>query len=219
MVKRVNEVLQPDRYFSSEPRQNRIAQELYEQVARARLICPHGHVDPRIFADPNFNLGTPTDLLLIPDHYVFRMLYSQGISLESLGIAALDGSDVESDHRRVWQIFADNFYLFRGTPTGMWLNHELQDLFGVEEKLTGDSAQAIYDHIAAQLAKAEFRPRRLFEKFNIEVLATTDAATDLLDHHRAIRESGWEARVVPTFRPDGVINIHRPDWRDNEITV
>jgi glucuronate isomerase len=207
--------LPTDRYFDVEPRQKSIAQALYEQVAGARLICPHGHVDPRIFADPHCSLGTPTQLLLIPDHYVFRMLYSRGISLESLGIPALDGGVVESDHRRVWQVFADNFYLFRGTPTGMWLNHELHELFAVEERLTGDSAQAIYDHIAAQLAKPEFRPRRLFEEFNIEVLATTDAATDLLDHHRAIRESGWKGRVVPTFRPDGCINIHRPDWRDN----
>jgi glucuronate isomerase len=215
VVKRVNRLLLPDRCFDPEPRQKRIAQALYEQVAHARLICPHGHVDPRIFADPHWSLGTPTELLLIPDHYVFRMLYSQGISLQSLGIPALDGSNLESDHRLIWQMFADNFYLFRGTPTGMWLNHELHELFGVEEKLTGDSAQAIYDHIASQLAKPEFRPRRLFERFNIEVLATTDAATDLLEHHRVIRESGWKGRVVPTFRPDGVINIHRPDWRVN----
>ena len=215
MVKRLSSLLPPDRCFDAEPRQKRIAQTLYEQVAHARLICPHGHVDPRIFADPHCSLGTPTELLLIPDHYVFRMLYSQGISLEALGIPALDGSVVESDHLHVWQIFADNFYLFRGTPTGMWLNHELHDLFGVEEKLTGDSAQEIYEHIAAQLATPAFRPRRLFEKFNIDVLATTDAATDMLDHHRAIRESGWKGRVVPTFRPDGVVNIHRPDWRNN----
>jgi glucuronate isomerase len=215
MVKSVKAFLPSDRYFDSEPRQKEIAQALYSEVASAPLICPHGHVDPRMFADPDFDFGTPTALLLIPDHYVFRMLYSQGYKLEELGIPTVDGSEVETDHRRIWQIFADNFYLFRGTPTGMWLTHELRDVFGVEEKLTGESAPAIYDHIAAQLAKPEFRPRRLFEKFNIEVLATTDAATDALDHHRAIRESGWRGRVVPTFRPDGVINLDRPDWRDN----
>ena len=170
----------------------------------------YGKLEP-----PDYDFGTPTDLLLIPDHYVFRMLYSQGISLERLGIPTVDGSEVETDHRGIWQVFAEHFYLFRGTPTGMWLGHELRDVFGVEEKLTGESAAAIYDHIAAQLAKPEFRPRRLFERFNIEVLATTDAATDPLDHHRAIRESGWQGRVVPTFRPDGVLNIDRPGWRDN----
>src|SRR5262249_41998027 len=198
-----------------DPRQKEVAQRLYEQVATAPLVCPHGHVDPRVFANPDYDFGTPTDLLLIPDHYVFRMLYSQGIPLERLGVPTVDRSKVETDHRAIWKIFADNFYLFRGTPTGMWLNHELRDVFGVDEKLTSESALTIYDHLAAQLAKPEFRPRRLFEKFNIEVLATTDAATDPLDHHRAIRESGWNGRVVPTFRPDGVINIDRPDWRKN----
>ena len=215
MVKAVKTVLPSDRYFDPDPRQKQIAQELYEQVADAPLVCPHGHVDPRLFADPDYDFGTPTDLLLIPDHYVFRMLYSQGISLERLGIPTVDGSDVETDHRGIWQVFAEHFYLFRGTPTGMWLGHELRDVFGVEEKLTGESAAAIYDQIAAQLAKPEFRPRRLFERFNIEVLATTDAATDPLDHHRAIRDSGWQGRVVPTFRPDGVLNLDRPGWRDN----
>lgn len=213
MVKSAKISLPADRYFDPDPRQKGIAQALYDQVADAPLVCPHGHVDPRVFADPDYSFGTPTDALLIPDHYVFRMLYSQGIPLEQLGVPTIDGSEVETDHRRIWQIFADNFYLFRGTPTGMWLNHELPDVFGVDERLTSESAQAIYDHIAAQLAKPEFRPRRLFEKFNIEVLATTDAATDPLDHHRAIRDSGWKGRVVPTFRPDGVVNIDRTDWR------
>jgi glucuronate isomerase len=214
MVKRSTSIMQHDRYFDSDPLQRDIARALYESVARLPLICPHGHVDPRLFADPNYSLGTPTDLLLIPDHYIFRMLYSQGIPLERLGIPATDGTAVEADPRRIWQLFADNFYLFRGTPTGIWLKDELRDVFGVEEKLDGKSAQAIYDHIAAQLARPEFRPRRLFESFNIEVLATTDAASDTLEHHQAIRESGWKGRVVPTFRPDGVVNIDRPDWRE-----
>jgi glucuronate isomerase len=215
MVKRSMSLNQADRYFDPDPRQREVARALYESVAELPLICPHGHVDPRIFADPDHSLGTPTDLLLIPDHYIFRMLYSQGIPLESLGIPTIDGTPVETDPRRIWQIFAENLHLFRGTPTGMWLAHELQTVFGVEEHLNGESAQSIYDQISAQLAKPEFRPRRLFEQFNIEVLATTDAATDTLEHHRAIRESGWKGRVVPTFRPDGVINIDRADWREN----
>jgi glucuronate isomerase len=214
MVKPSRSMLQSDRYFDPDPQQREIARALYASIAHLPLVCPHGHVDPRTFADPDFNLGTPADLFLIPDHYIFRMLYSQGISLERLGIPAVDGSEVETDHRRIWQIFGDNFHLFRGTPTGMWLTQELHSVFGVEEKLNGESAQSIYDHVAAQLAKPEFRPRSLFERFNIEVLATTDAASDSLDHHRAIRESGWKGRVVPTFRPDGVVNIGRPDWRE-----
>ncbi|MGE0102258.1 MAG: glucuronate isomerase [Blastocatellales bacterium] len=204
-----------DRYFDSDPKQKEIAQHLYSQVAERPLVCPHGHVDPRMFADPDYQFGSPADLLLIPDHYIFRMLYSQGISLESLGIPCLDGTPVESDHRKIWQVFAENFHLFRGTPTGMWLTHELHDVFGVRKKLNARTAQEIYDQIADCLSKPEFRPRKMFERFRIEVLATTDGAGDRLLHHQAIRESGWAGRVVPTFRPDGVVNIDRPDWNAN----
>src|SRR5262245_49503967 len=161
--------------------------ELYESVANLPLICPHGHVDPRVFADPSYQFGTPTDLLIIPDHYVFRMLYSQGIGLDQVGIAARDGGLVENDHRKIWQLFADHYYLFRGTPTGMWLNHELYDVFGVREQLTSASAMRIYDLIEEQLTQPEFRPRALFEHFNIEVLTTTDPATSRLVDHQAIQ--------------------------------
>ena len=204
--------LPADRYFGPDPHQKEVAMQLYQTVAGLPLICPHGHVDPRLLADPDYSFGTPTDLLIIPDHYIFRMLYSQGVPLEALGIPRRDGGPVEPDHRRIWQTFADHFYLFRGTPTGMWLNHELVDLFGVTDKLTTESAQAIYDQIEASLAAPEFRPRRLFERFNIEVLCTTDAATDPLEHHQALQKSGWPGRVVPTFRPDAVVNIDTPDW-------
>jgi glucuronate isomerase len=207
--------LPEDRYFDPDPQQKEIAQRLYNQVANKPLVCPHGHVDPRMFADPDYDFGTPADLLLIPDHYIFRMLYSQGIKLEDVGVPRVDGGQVETDHRKIWQIFAEHFYLFRGTPTGMWLAHELYDVFGVRQKLTGENAQEIYDQIADCLSKPEFRPRRLFERFNIAVLATTDAAHDTLEHHQAIRESDWQGRVVPTFRPDAVVNIDRPDWRQS----
>ena len=208
-------LLPEDRYFDPDPKQKKIALHLYRQVADKPLVCPHGHVDPRMFADPDYQFGTPTELLLIPDHYIFRMLYSQGIALESLGVPRTDGGKVESDHRKIWQTFADNFFLFRGTPTGMWLAHELHDVFGVTDKLNSANAQKIYDQIADCLTKPEFRPRQLFERFNIEILATTDAAADTLEHHKAIKASGWKGRIVPTFRPDGVVNIDRPDWRTN----
>jgi glucuronate isomerase len=204
-----------DRYFNPEPRQKEVAQHLYRLVKDAPLICPHGHVDPRTLADPDYSFGSPAEMLILPDHYIFRMLYSQGIRMESLGIPRKDGGAVETDHRKIWQTFADHFYLFRGTPTGMWLNDELHHLFGVHEKLTSESAQTIYDHIADQLELPEFRPRALFERFNIEVLTTTDAATDPLTHHQSIRDSGWKGRVLPTFRPDGVVNLDAPGWRAN----
>lgn len=206
-------LLPHDRYFDPDPAQKHIALELYAQIAGLPLVCPHGHVDPRAFADPDYRFGTPADLLIIPDHYVFRMLYSQGIALEDLGIPPRDGAPYETDHRRVWQTFADHFYLFRGTPTGMWLAHELYDVFGVREKLTSESAQRIYDRIEECLAAPEFRPRALYDRFHIEVLCTTDPATSDLAHHRTIRESGWHGRILPTFRPDAVVNLDTPAWR------
>jgi glucuronate isomerase len=203
------------RYFSPDPAQRNVAQDLYATVADLPLICPHGHVDPRLFADPDYTFGSPTELLLIPDHYIFRMLYSQGIPLTDLGIPRSDGGETEGDHRKIWQIFADHIHLFWGTPTGVWLQDELYYVFGIHEKLTGENAQAIYDQLDEKLRSPQFNPRRMYEDFNIEVLCTTDAATDTLIHHQAIRESGWGGNIRPTFRPDAVVNLDMAGWRQN----
>jgi glucuronate isomerase len=203
------------RFLSPDPNQREVAYGLYTTVKDLPLVCPHGHVDPRIFADVNYAFGSPTELLLIPDHYIFRMLYSQGIKLEELGIPRKNGGVTESDHRKIWQIFAEQFHLFRGTPTGVWLTDEFAEVFGITEKLTGDNAQEVYDHIDRKLKSPEFKPRKLFEQFNIEVLCTTDAASDILEHHQTIRDSGWHGCILPTFRPDAVININTIGWKEN----
>jgi glucuronate isomerase len=214
-------LLDPDRLFAPDPEQRCVARELYDSIADLPLVCPHGHVDPRLLADEDATFGTPADLFIIPDHYVFRMLYSQGVPLEALGIPLRDGvretlgNPVETDHRKIWQTFADHFHLFRGTPSGSWLAHELYEVFGIQQKLTGGTAQEIYDELVHKLAQPEYRPRALFDRFSIEVLCTTDAAVDSLEHHKAIKESGWPGVVRPTFRPDGVVNLLVPAWRAN----
>ncbi|MBN1260668.1 MAG: glucuronate isomerase [Anaerolineae bacterium] len=207
--------LDPGRYFDPNPAQREAARSLYADIVSLPIVSPHGHVDPRLLSDPDATFGAPTELLIIPDHYIFRMLYSQGIPLVSLGVPARDGSVIEQDHRAIWQRFAEHFYLFRGTPSGGWLAHALVEVFGIRQKLSGDTAQAIYDELAAKLDAPEYRPRALFERFNIEVLCTTDAATDDLHHHQAIRDSGWGGQVLPTFRPDAVVNLETPGWRDH----
>jgi glucuronate isomerase len=207
--------LPEDRYFDPDPSQRKVAMKLYKSVAHLPIISPHGHVDPRPLADEKASFGSAADLFIIPDHYVFRMLYSQGIPLEHLGVPRVDGGPVERDHRKIWQIFANHFHLFRGTPTGAWLAHELYFVFGIEEKLTSKTAGAIYDQIETKLASPEFRPCALFKRFNIEVLCTTDAATDPLLYHQQIRKSGWDGSIRPTFRPDGVTNLRNPRWREN----
>lgn len=205
--------LPPDRYLDPDPAQRRLALELYDSVTDLALVCPHGHVDPALFADESASFGTPTEMLIIPDHYIFRMLYSQGVPLEALGIPKIDGSPVERDHRRIWQIFAENFHLFQATPSGIWLTQELHDVFGILEKPNSENAQEIYDQIEEKLNHPEYRPRTLFKRFNIEVLCTTDAATDTLEQHRLIRESQWGGVVLPTFRPDSLFQINAPNWK------
>jgi glucuronate isomerase len=205
-------VLHEDRYFDPDPAIRRAARAIYDETRNLPLVCPHGHVDPRLFA-ANEPFPEPTALLIVPDHYIFRMLYSQGIPLEKLGVPAADGTPSSADPREVWQLFAESWFLFRGTPTGAWLEHELAEVFGIEERLDGESAMDIYDAILERLRSPEFLPRNLFERFDIEVLATTDAATDSLDHHKTIRDSGWDGRVIPTFRPDAVFRIAQPEWR------
>jgi glucuronate isomerase len=211
--------LPADRFFDPDPSQRLVARALYQRVVNLPLICPHGHVDPSLLADPEYSFGSPVDLFVIPDHYVFRMLYSQGVSLEQLGLMPASSPPIqvekEANHRRAWQVFAEHFYLFRGTPTGIWLNQELAELFGVSETLNAKNADPIYNHIVEKLATPEFRPRALFKRFNIKVLCTTDAATDSLEKHKILRASGWRGLIRPTFRPDSVVNLDAPGWRDN----
>ena len=208
-------VLDPDRCFSAVPTVRSIARTLYEGVRDLPLVCPHGHVPPALLSDPGARLASPAELFIIPDHYVTRMLYSQGIPLERLGVPSADGSPVEKDHRKIWQAFAENFHLFRGTPTGQWIKAELISVFGVTRKLNGENAQSIYDHIEERLRTEEFSPRALFRAFNIETLCTTDAATDSLAEHRSLREEGFLYPIRPTFRPDAVVNLNTPGWRKN----
>jgi glucuronate isomerase len=209
--------LSDDRFFDPNPAIRHVARLLYEETRELRLICPHGHVDPATLAT-NAPFTEPAALLIVPDHYILRMLYSRGVPMESLGVATRDGTPFETDPRAIWQVFAEHYYLFRGTPTGAWFDHQLHELFGVRLKLDGGSAPFLYDQIAERLASPEFLPRALFQRFNIEVLATTDRATDALEHHRAIRDSGWNGEVVPTFRPDALFHVSRRGWR-NELAA
>jgi glucuronate isomerase len=198
-------VLHPDRLFPSDPAQRPIARRLYTQVAGLPIVSPHGHTDPAWFAR-NEAFANATELLLVPDHYVFRMLYSQGVPLDALGIPRADGSRAAVDPREAWRVFAERFHLFRGTPSSMWLNHVFHDVFGLEMRLDAGTADYYYDTITDALQTQRFRPRALFERFGIEVIATTESPLDPLEHHAAIRASGWRGRVITAYRPDPVVD-------------
>ncbi len=195
----------PDRLFPADQRQRDLARALYESVEGLPIISPHGHCDPKWFAENN-RFPNPAELFVVPDHYVFRMLVSQGVAIADLGVPREDGGPVESDPRKIWQRFAEGYHLFRGTPSAMWLDHSFQFVFGVDTVLSPETAGSIYDHIEAQLAQPDFRPRALFDRFNIELLATTEGALDDLKWHKAIKESDWTGRVVTTYRPDAVVD-------------
>ena len=197
--------LHPDRLFSSEPTQRNLARALYATVEKLPIVSPHGHTDPRWYAD-NEPFSDASALFITPDHYVFRMLYSQGVALEDLAIPRKDGGPVEKDARKIWRTFAAHYHLFRGTPTRLWLDHAFHETFGIRERVSAESADRIFDQINDCLAKPGFRPRALFERFNIEVIATTESPLDTLAHHAKIRASGWQGRVVTAYRPDPVVD-------------
>ena len=204
----------PDRLFPRDPELAAITRDLYQEVATLPIISPHGHTDPRWFAD-NEPFGNPTELLITPDHYVFRMLYSQGVDLAQLGIADINGERAAVDPQEVWRIFADHYYLFRGTPSRIWLDHVFGEVFGIEEPLSPETADSYYQTIADALETPEYLPRALFDRFNIEVIATTESPLDSLEFHDQIMASDWNGRVVTTFRPDPVLDPEFEGFTDN----
>jgi len=208
--------LHPERYFSSEPSIRRLALEIYEGIRALPILCPHGHVDAQLFVDAEQRFGNPTELFIKPDHYVFRMLYSQGIPLEDLGIQPLaSGSkNIATDPQKIWKLFCSNFHLFTGTPTSLWLQEALHGVFCIHETPSEENADRLYLLLREMLLSEEYSPRKLYARFQIEALCTTDAATDPLSAHLAIQNQAWLGRVLPTFRPDRLTNLDNPNWKE-----
>lgn len=203
-------MLHPDRLFPADPATRAVARSLHDAVARLPIVSPHGHTDPQWWGE-NTPFANAAELLVIPDHYVTRMLVSQGVPFEALGI----GANAETDPRAIWRRFAAHYHLFRGTPSRLWVDHALSEVFGLRERLTAANADAQYDAIAEKLADPAYRPRALYDRFGIEVIATTDGALDDLRWHAMARDSGWTGRVVPTYRPDSIVDPDFPGFRDN----
>lgn len=202
--------LHPDRLFPADPATRSIARDLFGAVEHLPIVSPHGHTDPRWWGE-NPAFENPAALFVIPDHYVCRMLVSQGVPFAALGI----GPGAETDPRKIWRAFAGQYHLFRGTPSRLWVDHALETVFGVTDRLSADSADAAYDAIADRLTDADYRPRTLYDRFGIEVIATTDSAIDDLRWHKAAHESAWTGRVVPTYRPDAVTDPDFEGFRAN----
>ena len=198
-------LLDANRLFPVEPETRRLAHEIFAQVEGLPLICPHGHTDPRWFAE-NEAFPDPAQLFVTPDHYVFRMLFSQGVKLTDLGVPRRDGGPTETDGRKIWRMFAENYHLLRATPSRMWIDHAFETVFGITEHFGPNTADETYDHIANCLMQPDFRPRALFERFNIEAISTTENPLDDLRWHEMIQESEWSGKVVTAYRPDNVVD-------------
>jgi len=211
-------LLNPARFFDANPAIRSVALELYESVKDLPIISPHGHTDPRWFAE-NKAFTDPASLLITPDHYVLRMLYSQGVSFEALGKPRLDGAPVEEDPRKIWNEFAQHYHIFSATPVGIWFEHIFHEVFGIHEHLNKSTATLFYDHINQALSHEDYLPRGIVDRFNIEVISTTDDVSDTLSYHQSVRNSDWSGRVVPTFRPDSVTKIERPEWAKHLKTL
>ena len=207
-------LVHPDLLFPPDPGARAVARRLYADIKDLPIVSPHGHTDPRWFAE-NEPFPDPASLFVVPDHYIFRMLYSQGVRLEEIGISARSGEPGEGDKRKIWRLFAANYHLFRGTPTRLWLDHAFSTLFDLNERLSEKTADRYYDRIAERLAEPAYRPRALFHRFGIEVLATTESPLDPLASHDAIRRAGWDGRVITTYRPDAVVDPHFDGFRSN----
>ncbi|MCO5794490.1 MAG: glucuronate isomerase [Blastomonas sp.] len=207
--------LHPDRLFPADPEVRAITRRLYDHVATLPIISPHGHTDPQWFAQ-NAPFANASELLLQPDHYVFRMLYSQGVPLEALGLIPVSVDAAPAvDPREAWRILAGHYHLFRGTPSRMWLDWVFAEGFGIDVQLTAETSDLYYDRITGALATPEFRPRALFERFNIEVITTTESPLDTLEHHQTISDSNWKGRVLTAYRPDPVVDPEYEGFRDN----
>jgi glucuronate isomerase len=198
--------LHDDRLLPAEPGVRAIARALYQGVKSLPIVSPHGHTDPAWFAD-NAPFANATELLLTPDHYLLRMLYSQGVPMEALGVASVDAPQAQpANPRAAWRTLATHYHLFRGTPSRLWLDWVFAEGFGIDVRLEAATADHYYDHITSRLQTDAFRPRALFERYNIEVLATTESPVDDLRHHRSLQASGWKGRIITAYRPDPVVD-------------
>ncbi|WP_258372016.1 glucuronate isomerase [Curtobacterium sp. MCBD17_019] len=204
----------PDRLFPADPTTRSVARRLYDEVAEAPILSPHGHVPAEVLADDE-PFPDPAALLVTPDHYVLRLLHANGVPLDALGRAPVHGTGVVPPGRAVWRTLAEHWDDFLATPVRAWFETELHDVFGLTEEPSGANADAQYDRLATALRDPGMRPRALFDRFRIAVLATTDDPTsDLAAHARLAADPAFSGRVIPTFRADAVFDPSRPDWRD-----
>lgn len=207
--------LDPHRLFPADPSTRDVARSLYEQVRDLPILSPHGHVDPALLVEDQ-PFPNPAELFIRFDHYVTRLMHASGVSLDALGIPDRGTPRTVASPREIWRTFSENWHLYAGTASGYWLQNTFSEQFGIDVHPDGDNADAVFDRIQESLTTPAFRPRALFERFGIDVMATTDDPMDDLAPHRALAaDPAFRGRVLPTFRPDAYLNPATPGWAAN----
>ncbi|HWU45537.1 MAG TPA: glucuronate isomerase [Humibacter sp.] len=197
----------PDRLLPADPAALQVARALYAEVAGAPIYSPHGHVEAALLVE-NAPFADPAALLITPDHYVTRLLHASGVGLDRLGFGP-----AAADPRQIWRLFCERWQLFLGTPVRYWFESVFSDVFALEEHPSAQNADALFDRLCALLAQDDFRPRSLFDRFNIAVLATTDdPAADLAAHRALAADPTFSSRVPPTFRADRYMDPAAAGW-------
>ncbi len=206
---RATTICHADRLFPADLSTRMLARRLYESVRGLPLVCSGVVADPSWFAE-NPALPDPAQVFVQSDRQVWAILRGHGVAPGQLGVAD-DGASIAGDPASVWKVFAANYHAFRGTPTRLWHDHAFSTLFGLNERLSADNSDRFYTRVAECLAKPEFRPRALFQRFNIELLSALATPFDSLDPYLAARGS-LKGRLVPTYCPDRLVDANNPGF-------
>lgn len=209
--------LHPDRLFPADMTARGHARDLYEGICDLPIVSPHGHTDPAWFAE-NRNFTDAASLFLTPDHYVLRMLRSQGLSYDALGLAR-KGETANVSGLEAWKLFAANYHLFHGTPSKLWIDHAFHWAFGIAEELNADNAEQLYHTITRRLADADLKPLAVLDRAKVEVIATTEFALDPLTHHHVLKAKGLNTRIRTTYRPDDVTDPANRSFVENLLRL
>ncbi len=179
------------------------AKQLYHQFAKEMpIIDYHNHLLPEQIAN-DVNFENLTQIWLYGDHYKWRAMRSNGVNEKYCTGDA-------TDYEKFEQWAATVPYTLRN-PLYHWTHLELQRYFDVDKILSPDTAKEIYDHCSAKLKTPEYSVRNLLRKMNVKVLCTTDDPIDTLEHHKKIKDDGFEIKVLPAFRPDKAMNVDDVD--------
>ena len=182
------------------------AKKLYHEFAENQpIIDYHCHLDPKLIAEDH-RFGGIGELMLAGDHYKWRAMRSFGIDEKYM--------TGDADFGDKFRAFASVMPYLVGNPLYHWTHLELKRYFGIDEILNEESADRIMAKCDELLASDGYTARGLIVRSNVKTLCTTDDPLDTLEYHDKIKADGFSVQVLPAFRPDKAVNIHKDTFVD-----